>query len=334
LINGVVRQVKASSYVNYLTLEGFADESEYTVNLYSVNRSGQASAPLAVQVKPLSPDFREVLKNIQLKDNWGGATVLFENPNQADLVITLTYIDSTGFWNMGETYYTKSTAGQFSLRGLPPDKTTFGVYIRDRWGNTSDTLIRDLTPRFEKQLDKSKFTKLSLPGDNPVNAGYNFTLENWWDGLFTDTHSFATGNNGQWPQFVTFDMKVPEGALLSRMKLWQRGIDATYRSVAYNDRNIRKFEIWGSMDPNLDGSWDSWTLLLDGEIIKPSGLPIGTNSDEDMEAWENGHDIEFPLDIPYVRYIRVLFKETWGNLKTLVFSAEMSMWGQEPSDIR
>ncbi|MDR0814647.1 MAG: DUF4959 domain-containing protein, partial [Bacteroidales bacterium] len=31
LINGVVRQVKASSYVNYLTLEGFADESEYTV---------------------------------------------------------------------------------------------------------------------------------------------------------------------------------------------------------------------------------------------------------------------------------------------------------------
>jgi hypothetical protein len=53
LINGVVRQVKASSYVNYLTLEGFADESEYTVYLYSVNRSEKASAPVAVQVKPL-----------------------------------------------------------------------------------------------------------------------------------------------------------------------------------------------------------------------------------------------------------------------------------------
>ncbi|GHT78755.1 hypothetical protein FACS189464_2740 [Bacteroidia bacterium] len=333
LINGVVRQVKASSYVNYLTIEGFADESEYTVNLYSVNRSEKASAPVATQVTPLSPNFREVRKNIQLRDNWGGATVIFENPNQADLAITLTYVDSTGFWNAGETYYTKSTAGQFSLRGLPADETTFGVYVRDHWGNISDTLVKNLTPRFEKQLDKSKFAGMSLPGDAPLTAG--FEHQYWWNGIMGGYagQCLATLNTGLWPQAVTFDMHVPEGALLSRMKLWGRQGDA-YLSVAYNDRSPSKFEIWGSMDPNPDGSWDSWTLLLDGEIIKPSGSPVGTNSDEDMEAWINGNDVEFPLDIPYVRYIRFICKETWGKVTTIFLTTELSLWGQEPSDIQ
>ena len=334
LINGVVRQVKASSYVNNLTIEGFADESTYTVNLYSVNRSEHASEPVSVQVKPLSPNFREVFKNIQLLEDWGGAGVFFENPYEADLAITLMYVDSTGFWSTGETYYTKSQKGQFSLRGLPPVETKFGVYVRDRWDNTSDTLVKDLTPRFEKQLNKSNFRGMSLPGDAPLTPDYGWA--NWWNNLpygGGGGETFATLANGQWPHIVTFDMNTPEGALLSRMKLWQRGSGA-FSPLAYNDRSVRLFEIWGSMNPNPDGSWDSWTLLLDGEIIKPSGLPIGTNSDEDMEAYWNGNDVDFPLDIPYVRYIRFVCKETWGKMTTLFISSEMTLWGQEPSDIQ
>ncbi len=333
MINGVLRQVKASSFVNHLTIEGFADESEHTVSLYSVNRSEKSSEPLAVKVKPLSPNYREVFKNIQLIENWGGASVLFENPNEADLAITLIYKDSIGFWNMGETFYTKIHEGQFTLRGLASNETTFGVYITDRWGNTSDTLIKNLTPRFEKQLDKSKFIGMSLPGDSPLTP--NFGFSNWWNNNLGGDggQAFATINDGKWPHIVTFDLNTPQGALLSRMKLWQR-LGSNYVTVAYNDRSIRKFEIWGSMDPNPDGSWDSWTLLLDGEIIKPSGLPIGTNSDEDMEAYYNGNDVDFPLDIPYVRYIRFICKETWGKMTTLFISSEMSLWGQEPSDIQ
>ena len=333
LINGVLRQVKASSFVNHLTIEGFADESEYSVSLYSVNRSEKASEPFVVKVKPLSPNYREVFKNIQLIENWGGASILFENPNEADLAITLIYKDSTGFWSTGETFYTKLYEGQFTIRGLPSIETTFGAFITDRWGNTSDTLVKNLTPRFEKQLDKSKFSGMSLPGDTPLTP--NFGFSNWWNGILGGDggQAFATINNGKWPHIVSFDLNTPQGVLLSRMKLWQR-LGSNYVSVAYNDRSIRLFEIWGSMDPSPDGSWDSWTLLLDGEIIKPSGLPIGTNSDEDMEAYYNGNDVDFPLDIPYVRYIRFVVKETWGKMTTIFISSEMSLWGQEPSDFQ
>lgn len=333
LINGVLRQVKASSFVNHLTIEGFADDTEYSVSLYSVNRSEKASEPFVIKVKPLSPNYKEVFKKLQLMENWGGASVLFENPNEADLAITLTYKDSTDFWNTGETFYTKIREGQFTLRGLPPVETTFGVYVTDRWGNTSDTLFKNLTPRFEKQLDKSKFTGMSLPGDAPINPRYDWPY--WWNNITGGlaNQAFATLNDGKWPDILTFDLKTPQGVLLSRMKLFQR-VGSAYSAVAYNDRSIRKFEIWGSMDPNPDGSWDSWTLLLDGEMIKPSGLPIGTNSDEDMEAYWNGNDIDFPLDIPYVRYIRFVCKETWGKMTTIFISDEMTLWGQEPSDIQ
>ncbi|MBN9267002.1 MAG: hypothetical protein J0I75_20995, partial [Hyphomicrobium sp.] len=36
--------------------------------------------------------------------------------------------------------------------------------------------------------------------------------------------------------------------------------------------------IYGSNDPNADGSWDSWTFLRTCEAIKPSGSPAGTNT--------------------------------------------------------
>ena len=147
LINGVVREVIASSYTNNLTIEGFADETEYTVNLYSVSRSEKASEPVAVQVKPLAPPFREVFKTLEMKEDWGGVSVYFENPSEDNLAISLIYKDDDGFWGQVETIYTKSMKGPAAVRGLESKETTFGVYIRDRWNNTTDTLVKELIPR-------------------------------------------------------------------------------------------------------------------------------------------------------------------------------------------
>jgi len=335
LINGVMRKVKASSYINNLTIEGFADESEYTVNLYSVNRSELESEPVMVTVKPLSPPFRDTFKDIQLIDDWGGATAIFTNPYEADLALNIIYQDSNGFWNHGDTYYTKSKEGTFSLRGFEPVKTTFGVYVRDRWDNISDTLVKELVPRFEKQLDRLKFQMVFLPGDHISSVGGISQYYYMWDGDLakntTGTPTFVTSNDGTWPQWIHVDLGVTEGALLSRFRYWQRGKSTA--SYQYGDRNIKKFEIWGSMNPNPDGSWESWTLLLDGEVIKPSGLPQGQVSEEDVQAIYDGHEFTFPIEIPHVRYIRLLCKETWANQRTFQVD-QIAFWGMEPSDIQ
>ena len=334
-INGTVRQAKSSSYVNHLTLEGFADTSVYTINLYSVNRSEIASEPVTIQAKPLLPSFLDVFNNIQLFDDWGGATVLFENPSEADLAITVIHVDSTGFWNEGETLFTNKNQGSFSLRGMPAKETTFGVYIRDRWNNTSDTLVKVLVPFFEKQLDRTKFREVRLPTDTSNDPGQpEWTMPNIWDGNIAQKNTnqwggFLTATNAVLPNWFTFDMGAVEGAKLSRFRLWHRNT-TTY---AYYQRNIKKFELYGSMNPNPDGSWDdSWTLLLDEEVIKPSGLPLGQATVEDLETVNEGIEFSFPLDVPFVRYIRMKVTENFVGTGGF-YVMQLVFWGMEPSDI-
>lgn len=330
LISGVLREVKASNYKNTLTINGFADRSVYQVNVYSVSRSDVASKPITVEVQPLEPPFLEVFKNISLVKTWGGATVIYENPTEADLAISLIYIDSTGYWNSGMTYYTKVKQGAFSLRGFDPEETTFGVYIRDRWDNMTDTIVKVLTPLLEKQLDRLNFKQVNLPGD--VKSAWGWVLPNLWDGVtgsgIYDEAGFHTDIDGVWPQYFTFDLGILEGAKLSRFKIWQRDMPPS-GTTPYADRNIRKFEIWGSMNPNPNGAFDeSWTLLLTDEIKKPSGLPSGQNTEEDMRERFDGHEFEFPLDAPRVRYIRIKVTETWAKVKCF-YVMEVAFYGTD-----
>lgn len=330
LINGELRQVKASSNTNTLIIDGFADESDYTVNLYSVSRSERVSDPVTVQVKPLTPPFQEVFNNIRLIEDWGGVSAVFENPNEAELAITIIDMDENGFWSEGETFYTKMKQGSVAVRGFDAVEKTFGVYIRDRWNNSTDTLKVNLTPRFEKLLDKSKFRAMSFPNDAPLLIRNFVKLEFMWDGEAPQSESgncmatnYATSST--WPQHVTFDLGVEEGVFISRFNL-------SARPPYFGSHQMKRFEIWGSMDPDPDGSWESWTRLLEGEVIKPSGLPVGELSDEDRQQCENGWDFSFPVENPPVRYIRIRCLEVFIPMYAFAIS-EVTFWGQEPSDV-
>src|SRR3546814_5591140 len=81
----------------------------------------------------------------------------------------------------------------------------------------------------------------------------------------------------------TFDLGV--SARLYEMKTWQREAGNGY----FNEGNPRKFEIWGiNEEPPADGSYTGWTKLGEFESIKPSGLPVGTLSEEDQVAAASG----------------------------------------------
>lgn len=324
-INGVLREAKASSNTNSLIIYGFPDESDYVVNLYSVSRSEKTSKPVSVQVKPLTPPFQEVFNSIELKEDWGGVSAFFENPSEAELAITIIDMDDNGFWNEGETFYTKRREGSVTTRGFEAKPITFGVYIRDRWDNYTDTLVMDLTPRFEKLLDKSRFRAIRLPNDAPLLPRDFVSLEFMWDGEAPQSGSGKTfasdyGTSASWPQHITFDLGIEEGVLLSRFNL-------SARPPYYESHQMKFFEIWGSMDPDPDGSWDSWTLLLEEEVIKPSGLPPGENSAEDLQQAAEGWDFSFPLENPPVRYIRIKCTEVFIPMYAFAIS-EVTFWGQ------
>lgn len=63
------------------------------------------------------------------------------------------------------------------------------------------------------------------------------------------------------------------------------------------------------------------------EIIKPSGSPTGTVTDEDKAAAAEGHEFTFALDQEPIRYIRFVTEETFEGT-SFSHPCEFSFWGE------
>lgn len=312
-------ETRSSSYINQLVVEGFNDTSEKTVTLYAVDRSENVSAPVTVKVNPLTPDVHSVRETVTMVPDFGGVLYRWANENNAPLAFLILAPDENGVLREVETVYSGMTAGAFTVRGFEPEEGVFGVVIRDRWDNYSDTIKLNLTPMYEAKLDKRKFQKIVLDNDHDMAAWegkYEFAYD---DNPGTFNHTWAgTG----WPQQWTLDLGVV--ARLSRVNVLQR------QTFFYSHGNPRLMEIWGMKEtPDKDGSFTRWTKLKDCVAIRPS-LQGGTAA-EDQEHFANGDEYSFTIDDPAVRYIRFVVKETWGNTGFIHF-AEVTFWGQEVNE--
>ncbi len=313
---GVVRESKVSRYNRSITMEGFGDTSRYTVTLYTVDKSENVSQPVDITVKPLVPPIWTVRKTIVLAPDFGGVNVGFTNEGEKDLAIVVLSDDTLGQFSPLTTQYTKLKQGDFSTRNMPNKPTRFGVYLRDRWGNLSDTLITTLTPLFEEQLDRTKMHGEILPTDAPI--GHLGSIAGLFDGN-TQAGFYHSSDDARMPQWFTYDMGVT--AKLSRLVWFMRP------GFYYSLHNPKEVEIWGSNNPNPNGSFDdSWVLLTTNTQIKPSGLPEGQLSQADQDAAVAGHTVTFPLNTPKVRYIRFKTNKNWSN-GTYVNFHEIKMWG-------
>lgn len=313
---GDVRETKVSYYNNNLTVLGFGDTNEYEVKLYAVDRGGNESAPLSVTVHPLKAPFLLVREGIEVVPDFGGINVAFGNSTEDNIAIVILANDSLGNFVPINTNYTNLKAGNFSTRDLPSVDTKFGIYIRDRWGNVSDTLITTLKPLFEVKLDRTKMLGVNLPTDAPL--GYSGAISFLFNGDLGNGGYYHTGDAAKMPQWFTYDMGL--SVKLSRMTWYMR------QGFYYSLHNPRKVEIWGTNNPDSDGSFTNWTLLATHEQIKPSGLPAGQLSNADNDAAAAGETITFPLDVPKVRYIRFKTVRNWSD-GTYVNFNEIMMWG-------
>ncbi|GAA4311806.1 DUF5000 domain-containing lipoprotein [Compostibacter hankyongensis] len=324
---GKTQQAIATYYNNYLTVEGFGDTAEHEIKLYSVSRGDVRSEPVSIKVKPLSPPVLDAYKSLRFQEDFGGITVNFKNEDSANIVISVLTKDSLGETVTADIYYTSLKEGQFSVRGFDAEKRWFGLCVRDRWDNRSDTIARELTPLYEEQLDKKKFKGLSLPDD--ASTFPSGPITNLWNDKVSGGQSssntwFRTVNGSGIPQQVTIDMGT--AAKLSRYTMVQRGA-FDENNLLYSAGDPKLWEIWGSNNPSPDGSYDGWVKLLDCESIKPSGSPIGQNTNDDIAKAQAGQEFTFPIDAPAVRYIRIKLLQTWGNADYM-WMAELTFYGQ------
>lgn len=323
LASGLKREAKSSLYKNYLIVDGFEKAGVYDVILYAVAKGEVCSEPTIVKIDALTPPYLTTRASLNLIETFGGVNISCKNEAKANLAIVLLEKDIKEGWKEKYTHHFNSPEEDFSIRGYDTTPREFAVFVKDRWGNISDTLAKLCTPQFEILLDRSKFKKYVLDGDvtdsHPRYPMWKF--ENMWDNKLGNNDHFHTAPFVEkWPMPFTIDLGAE--VKFSRLKVWQR-----QDGSAYKGNNLRLFEVYGSNAPSADGSWQSWTKLGVFDIKKPSGAPLGTNTAEDLAQATKGHEFDIsPLAGTY-RYVRFKILETWG-LAQSVCIMELSFYGK------
>lgn len=319
---GVRQEQKTSLYERQMTLRGFGDTQEHEVKLYAVDRSRNKSEAISVMIKPLTSPVQQAFASLDYFSDFGGITVSLKNESQDNLVVSVLTKDSLGDWEDYDNHYSGLPDIDFSIRGLPSKPVVFGVYVKDRWRNISDTLVKELTPLFEEELDKTKFRELRLLGD----AGNTWDLSALWDNVTTRYNGFRTADNEGLPTHFNIDLGTK--AKLSRFRTWQ-----VHDGREYSASNARLFELWGSNEPNPGGSYDGWTKMGEYEVKKPSGLPPGEISNEDIASAAAGDEHKVPIAAPPVRYLRFKIIATFiappNSTTGGAWMVETGFWGEE-----
>ncbi|MGN1233674.1 MAG: DUF5000 domain-containing lipoprotein [Candidatus Cryptobacteroides sp.] len=327
--DGSKREARASSYVDSLLIEGFGDTRDYAVELRAYDKFENASSPVKVTVTPLTPPVQSVFESLEWAVDFGGFMVSFENATKANIGIYVTRRDTlSGEMEYYDVYYTEKSEGVYAVRGLPDDENDFGLYVQDHWGNKSEVLEFTTTPWREDLLNKKLFT--------PVNPGlvngdlrsdqYDSQMSNVWDGVIGNWNYIHTRWPIEFPHRFTFDLGVE--AKMSRLKTWQRPAD----DVRWQHGAWRIFKVYGCTElPAITANpLDGWKLIGTFTSVKPSGLPQGQVSDEDIQLLNEGEEFLFDRNAEPIRYIRFEILGVHSEMKLSCMS-ELTLWGQVES---
>jgi hypothetical protein len=325
LDNGSAQESRASLYSDELSVEGFGNTEAKTLTFSAVDRYGNEGEATTYDIVPGVPACQVAYDSMSMTPTFGGAYVQTRNLNRKILYIDVYTTDSLGEWYNAHTEYTSMGNIFFAVRGFTDELRPFRVVVRDVFGNASQTYEASLTPFFEQRLDLTKFKSVILPTDLAMNSFGRI------EDLFNGVNTWGVRNLAHssdflgFPQHFTFDMGVV--ARVSRYVYWGRLNDygATY---VFDHGNMKTWEVWGCrIQPNVSGSWDGWVKLMDCESVKPSGLPPGMNTDEDIEYATRGEEFILPPDAPPVRYIRIKALSTFTG-QSLWHLQQLWFYGQ------
>jgi hypothetical protein len=324
------RETQASYYSDSLKVDGFAQSKDYDVTLRVVSRANIESDPVVIKVHPGAPIYEQVFPSVKMEPDFGGANIKALNPSEKPIGIIVVNL-TTSTPRLLRQFFTSRDTIEFNIRGLNTDPRKIGVYVTDQWGNRSDTLLKDIVPIFESEINKSKFAAYPLSTDSRIfrDWGLPYLWDNVIDGSVPPMH---TDVGAGIPGIVTFDMG--QTAKLSRFKAWQQ------EEFAYTDGNPKRFVLWGATTPGQDVNLPVNSSL--GDVVggwiqigtynsppPPSGnVPPTPATDADKAFVRQGFDFNVPFSAPAVRYIRIQAIELWNPSINFFIFQEMTFYGK------
>ncbi|MDD3968283.1 MAG: DUF5000 domain-containing lipoprotein, partial [Proteiniphilum sp.] len=189
------------------------------------------------------------------------------------------------------------------------------VFMKDPFGNFTDTVEVDMKPYFEERIPTNNLKAFPIPPYFELfGAGRDPSL------MFQENPSNSTyiraGNPNNYMLWFTVDLGLK--AVFSRLVHFHRG------GYEWTLHNMRELEVWGTNSAataaehvRLPAEWredPNWIFLGHFKSVRPSGGEPGTPpTQEDMEFIANGEEFEFPLGIPSVQFVRFNILSTWGG---------------------
>jgi len=319
LHDGVQNEVRSSSFVDSLVIQGFGTEDTREVEIVAVDQSRNESEPVKISIKPLEAPVMTIGKSLNLIADFGGVQASWNNETRADISVVLEVKDDYGEYVQQDVYYSSVEYGNATTRGMDTIPKDFRIFVQDRWGNKSDVVEKKLTPLFEEKFDRFKFSPLLLEGDEPDAWGW--IMPNLWDGKITEPGFHTANGAGRWPHIFTMD--IGQVGKISRIKMWQRW----EYDFLFRHGNIKRFEVYGTTDAEHLNDWSVWTKIMDCEGVKPSGLPVGEYSAEDLAYAKAGEEFICSPDMPAVRFLRFKVTENWSGGDFIHFN-ELEIYGQ------
>lgn len=315
--------VKVSTYVDSLVIEGLGDTKERDVELVVVDHFENASTPVHAKINPLIPAVETVYSSLDLTPNFGGFILSFTNPAKAAVSFYIHDWDpEQGKYVLYDVLSSKSESGTFTVKGFDDSEHYFAVSVRDKYDNESELFEKTVKPLYEEELVKSNFKLLNCDCD----VSWNTNGGNWqmmFDGLAQAWNYGHVDYPVPFPHSFTIDLAV--NAKLSEIKFWQSQ-DSEDKQFAHGCP--KHFRCYGCVETADYRNLDNWILLFDGYLERPSGGQFGIDplTEEDLQAAKNGH--VFPMDpnAPTIRYFRFQSLASWSGMETSLIS-EFSIFG-------
>ena len=341
--NGKKMEVISSQYKNQLDIVGFSREDDYEVTLVAVNRSRKESIPVKTTIRPKDSPIHEVFESLKIRGDYGGIQLQWENPSASkiEVVVSKPVQEGSDIFEHVQTFYTEARVMDGSVMGFQEGNQVFSVQVKDRWGNTSDILKDEYYIKYEEECDKSKFIRWNGDPSFPYRQySGSYPIERLWDEINMAApgaaNNFAHGPDGpSTPEWMTFTFDMGAAYKLTRFRIHHRG-----GSWVFFHGQPRYFKLYGSKYESARGINDGlddvdprykWQYLGSFESIKPSGLPLGEYTQEDvLVGGVNGELFVIPAELAEaageVRYIRFSIDETWRQTAMWHIS-ELTMYG-------
>jgi hypothetical protein len=254
-----------------ITLQGFNDVLQHTVELFAVDLSKNVSEGVTVTIEPKISFINSIMETLEVVDWYGGVRVSWKNPEKISVAVSVSLYDSlvNRYERVNGLVFSNKEEVSYVVKDLPQSvDRTYRFEIMDLYQNTSfvkeeihrpmkeyyiwpkdsDTGVAiwslwgyDSYDRWKWRGDMNRVLGLEQAFESVYEGNDDFNVHYWQTA--SQAADYASGEGyTPFPIYATIDMGK-ENVLTTF------GLHPRQRDPLGSARFMSVFEIWGSIEP-------------------------------------------------------------------------------------